>query len=410
VTFFLELWKRKSSTYSFRFGTLGKLRHKRPRPAFRGIYGLNPITGKDEVQYPISETMKTLFFKSVPMTTLCLIIAFILMILSFESEKWLTLSLTDPDTGLLQDDVFSQMLMYCPSIIYSVLVMLMNLKYLQLAHGLTEEENHRTQEQFERHVVAKLVAFEFCNTFLSLFYIAFYIQDINMLKSQLFTMLIVTQLVNQLQETILPYLLKRPSPRRMMNKIAKKIHLDGKNSLKYCNHRKLECVECLPENDNEIHHAMFSLRKDPYESTYDDFMELWLQFGHVFLFSSVYPLAAFFALINNFVELKMDAFKMCKVMRKPTPRGVRDIGAWYMAFSITSVISVMTNLTLLAMDKDVQAFAPQASSRDWVLLFVLFEHLFLLIRVIIETSISDMPKKVKNEVDRNEFRLKNIMK
>lgn len=56
----------------------------------------------------------------------------------------------------------------------------------------------------------------------------------------------------------------------------------------------------------------FNLERDPYESTYDDFMELWLQFGHVFLFSSVYPLAAFFALINNVIELKVDAYKLCK--------------------------------------------------------------------------------------------------
>jgi uncharacterized MAPEG superfamily protein len=35
--------------------------------------------------------------------------------------------------------------------------------------------------------------------FLSLFYIAFYLQDIAMLKSQVFTMLIVIQIVNQVQ-------------------------------------------------------------------------------------------------------------------------------------------------------------------------------------------------------------------
>ena len=59
--------------------------------------------------------------------------------------------------------------MYC-------IVMLMNQYYLHLAHALSEWENHRTQEQFERHVVMKLVLFEFVNTFLALFYIAFYLQ------------------------------------------------------------------------------------------------------------------------------------------------------------------------------------------------------------------------------------------
>ena len=43
-------------------------------------------------------------------------------------------------------------------------------------------ENHRTQSQFDRHRVTKLVLFEFVNNFMSLFYIAFYIQDMEMLK------------------------------------------------------------------------------------------------------------------------------------------------------------------------------------------------------------------------------------
>lgn len=36
-------------------------------------------------------------------------------------------------------------------------------------------------------------------------------------------------------------------------------------------------------------------------------MEIWLQFGHVFLFSSVYPLAGFLALVNNLIELRTGA-------------------------------------------------------------------------------------------------------
>ena len=48
----------------------------------------------------------------------------------------------------------------------------------------------------------------------------------------------------------------------------------------------------------------------------------------VFLFSSVYPLAAFLALANNLIEIKMDAYKLCRFTRKPTPRGVRDIGTY----------------------------------------------------------------------------------
>jgi len=171
----------------------------------------------------------------------------------------------------------------------------------------------------------------------------------------------------------------------------------------------------------------FSLRRDPFESTYDDFMEIWLQFGHVFLFSSVYPLAGFLALVNNLMELRTgiftsftvwklifdnfvfhsDSYKLCRLTRKPTPRSVRDIGAWFVAFNLTSVISIITNCALLAMDKDLQAVAPETSSKEWVLLFVFVEHIFIAIRFAIAFLIPDVPKRVKDAIDRDDFILKN---
>ena len=134
-------------------------------------------------------------------------------------------------------------------------------------------------------------------------------QDVQMLKSQVQTMLIVLQIVNQLQETILPIVLRRPSTKKLFNKINK--HFDEKERDKKeptdkeeCMHCELETVKTLKEDDNELAHAIFNLKRDPYESTYDDFMELWLQYGHVFLFGTVYPLAAFLALANNLIGKK----------------------------------------------------------------------------------------------------------
>ena len=43
------------------------------------------------------------------------------------------------------------------------------------------------------------------------------------------------------------------------------------------------------------------------QSTLDDFLELWLQFGYVYLFSAVFPTAAFWGLLNNITEIRTDA-------------------------------------------------------------------------------------------------------
>ena len=74
-----------------------------------------------------------------------------------------------------------------------------------------------------------------------------------------------------------------------------------------CDHGCVDRLPVLSPADLKVVMANYSLKRDPYESTYDDFMEVWLQFGHVFLFSSVYPLAGFFALINNIFEIKASA-------------------------------------------------------------------------------------------------------
>lgn len=66
-------------------------------------------------------------------------------------------------------------------------------KFEVLANWLTDRENHRTQAQYERHRVVKLIALEFVNNFLSLFYIAFWLRDVNLVRSQLMTQLIVFQ-------------------------------------------------------------------------------------------------------------------------------------------------------------------------------------------------------------------------
>ncbi|CAA9995487.1 unnamed protein product [Nesidiocoris tenuis] len=64
--------------------------------------------------------------------------------------------------------------------------------------------------------------------------------------------------------------------------------------------------------------------KDPY----DDYLELFVQFGYVFLFSAVYPMAAFWAFANNCLEIRTDAFKLCRIYQRPMARKVKDIGAW----------------------------------------------------------------------------------
>ena len=52
------------------------------------------------------------------------------------------------------------------------------------------------------------------------------------------------------------------------------------------------------------------------------------QFGYVGLYSTIWPLAPLMALINNWLELRSDAFKVTAHMRRPVPVRSDTIGPW----------------------------------------------------------------------------------
>jgi len=66
----------------------------------------------------------------------------------------------------------------------------------------------------------------------------------------------------------------------------------------------------LAEDDPRIGQNKEESILDEYNSTYEDYLELYIQFGYVVLFSSVAPIAAFWALINNLLEVRLDGFKV----------------------------------------------------------------------------------------------------
>lgn len=66
-TVVLELWKRRSSTLSYQWGTLRLAeRFAEPRPAFHGELGVNPVTGRVEPLFPEWKREVRLMLVSVP--------------------------------------------------------------------------------------------------------------------------------------------------------------------------------------------------------------------------------------------------------------------------------------------------------------------------------------------------------
>lgn len=73
-----------------------------------------------------------------------------------------------------------------------------------------------------------------------------------------------------------------------------------------------------------------------------------LQYGFVTIFVTAFPLAPLFALINNILEMRLDAKKFIKYYRRPVPVRVKDIGVWYPIMAIVGRISVVSNAFIIA--------------------------------------------------------------
>ncbi|XP_055413853.1 anoctamin-10 isoform X5 [Bubalus kerabau] len=375
-TVILEVWKRGCASMTYRWGTLVmKRKFEEPRPGYHGVLGINPVTGREEPLYPSYKRQLRIYLVSLPFVCLCLYFSLFVMMIYFDMEAWAL--------GLHEDSgsEWTSILLYMPSIIYAIVIEIMNRLYRYAAEFLTSWENHRLESAYQNHLILKVLVFNFLNCFASLFYIAFVLRDMKLLRQSLATLLITSQILNQIVESLLPYWLQ------------KKHHVRVKKK-----------VEALKADIDATLYEQVVLEKEmgTYLGTFDDYLELFLQFGYVSLFSCVYPLAAAFAVLNNLTEVNSDALKMCRVLKRPFSQPSASIGVWQLAFETMSVISVVTNCALIGMSPQVNALFSE-SKTDLILIVVAVEHMLLALKFILAFAIPDKPRHIQMKLARLEF-------
>lgn len=377
-TVILEIWKRFSATLAYHWGTLSRKKaFEEPRPGFHGVLGFNPVTGREEPLYPNAKRQLRVYLVSLPFVLLCLYLSLYVMMIYFQMEGWVLL------VHDVEPTFWTGILLFIPSIIYAVVIEIMNLIYRYAAEFLTEWENHRLESSYQNHLVLKVLVFNFFNCFASLFYIAFAMQDMVLLRQSLATLLITSQILNQFMEAFLPYWLQRRRNKKMIRKIQK--------------NRTLGDKELTLEEQVRLEADMSA-----YLGTFDDYLELFLLFGYVSLFSCVYPLAAVLVVLNNATEVYSDAFKMCRVFKRPFSDPAANIGVWQLAFEAMSVIAVVTNCALIGMSPQVKACFPE-SDMHLILWTVAIEHGLLALKFILTFLIPDVPKPIQIKLAKLEF-------
>ncbi|OWZ21833.1 Anoctamin protein [Phytophthora megakarya] len=365
ATAFLKFWKRRESTLRNEWGisSSDSLALEPTRIEFFGEKRFDPVDGCYYTYFSFKDRVKR-YLVTITATMAAMAVVTVLMILYCAMEEWFAVAFI-PATGW--DGVWEYVFLV-PSIIYSIVVLYVDAKYSEIASYLTNFENHRTEGDFANAQVLKLALFYFVNNFGFLFYVAFKTRDMVLLEQTLSSLLITRQLLGNLQEQLMPYMSKRSAMKAEEGKIAKETH----NTHTIFN--KVDAELLFPT----------------YDGTFDDYLEMFVQFGQVTLFASAYPLASLWSLFNNIMEIRSDGFKLCVSFRRSHRTSTHGIGTWYYAFSALGYLSVMTNCAIFGLHSGfLNRLFPKMSFAGSLVAVAVMEHAMIAVKVCVEMFVPD---------------------
>eukprot|EP00250_Pteridium_aquilinum_P007824 c17468_g1_i1 orf=165-2180(+) len=263
----------------------------------------------------------------------------------------------------------------------------------KFAARLTKSEQYANKEAEADSLIYKVFGVYFMQTYIGLLYHALFQRDFTMLRQFLIQRLVISQIINNITENLIPYISYRRNKHNtlQMDKDAKKDR-EEKSKLH------------MPQIEKEYLKPSYtaSIDNDLEDGLFDDFLELALQFGMVAMFASAFPLVFAFALINNLIEIRSDALKLLLMLRRPVPRAAYSIGAWLNIFQFLGVIAICTNCALLVCLYDQQG---KWTVEPGLAAVLLMEHVLLLVKFGFSCFVPEEPawvraKKVNSRVIR----------
>uniref|UniRef100_A0A673WU82 Anoctamin n=1 Tax=Salmo trutta TaxID=8032 RepID=A0A673WU82_SALTR len=239
------------------------------------------------------------------------------------------------------------------SCINFVIIMILNLMYERVAIWITDMEIPKTHLEYENKLTVKMFLFQFVNYYSSCFYVAFfkgkfvghpgdyiYMFGWSKLRNEecdpggclieLTTQLVIVmsgkQVWGNVQEALVPWVMNRWGSRKARS------HPESRYSRWEQDH----------DLQNFGHLGLF------YE-----YLEMVIQFGFITLFVASFPLAPLLALLNNIIEVRVDAWKFTTQFRRPVASKAHSIGAWQEILNGVAVLSVVTNAFIVAFTSDM---------------------------------------------------------
>uniref|UniRef100_A0A803TMR7 Anoctamin n=1 Tax=Anolis carolinensis TaxID=28377 RepID=A0A803TMR7_ANOCA len=355
-TVFLEFWKRRRAVIAYDWDLIDwEEEEEEIRPQFEAKYSqkerMNPISGKPEPYQAFADKCSRIIVSASGIFfMICVVIAAVFGIViyrvvtvsTFAAFKWALIR----NNSQVATTGTAVCINFC-------IIMLLNL-YEKVALFLTNLEQPRTESEWENSFTLKMFLFQFVNLNSSTFYIAFflgrftghpgaYLRIINRwrleechpsgclidLCMQMGIIMVLKQTWNNFMELGYPLIQNWWTRRRLRQE--------------YGSHRKAR----FPQWEKD-----YNLQPMNAYGLFDEYLEMILQFGFTTIFVAAFPLAPLLALLNNIIEIRLDAYKFISQWRRPLASRAKDIGIWYGILEGIGILSVITNAFVIAVTSD----------------------------------------------------------
>ena len=353
---FLETWKRRQTELQFLWGTEFLKNVEEERQEFvdssQTERKVNEETGKvyTEVIDPTRHALKKGFsnflcFAFMAFTGISAMLAMMLRYLPPECAACDD-GMNSTEIGLAQTALEKNKWTIVSALANLVIIQSYGQTFERLAIKLNKWENHRFESEFEDALVAKNFLFQFVNNYIVLFYLAFLreVPDpitgkphpceggscLRELQVQLAAVFTLKTFGKQIANTLKVFVKKWITTFKD-NKKTKKIVMKGQaddsgHAPNIMGARLDEAMALGAGRDVKSQLKVLKKMRHPYEDnsqlakfggTFQDFNDRVIQFGYLVLFAPGYSLAPFWALVNNVIEIRASAFRMCFAYQRP---------------------------------------------------------------------------------------------
>ncbi|XP_076791129.1 anoctamin-5 isoform X3 [Arvicanthis niloticus] len=362
VTLFLEFWKQRQARLEYEWDLVDfeeEQQQHQLRPEFEAMCKhrkMNPVTKEMEPHMPLCHRLPWYFVSGTTVTFgMALLLSSMVSIIVYRLSVFATFASFMESEDTLQNvkSFFTPQLATAlsASCLSCIVILILNFFYERISTWITKMELPRTHQEYESSLTLKMFLFQFVNYYSSCFYVAFfkgkfvgypgrYTYMFNIWRSeecgpagclvelttQLTIIMIGKQLFGNIHEACQPLIFnwwRRRRTRAHSEKLYSRWEQD--HDLQIYGHRGL----------------------------FYEYLETVIQFGFVTLFVASFPLAPLFALLNNIMGIRVDAWKLTTQYRRPVAAKAHSIGVWQDILYGMAIVSVATNAFIVSFTSDI---------------------------------------------------------